>query len=67
MKKLVVVMLTFFFVLSLSGCGKEMTLNLSYGDRTGTYYGDVNEQGVPHGQGKFTSENEDGEKWTYEG
>lgn len=31
MKKLVAVMLAFCFVLSLSGCGKEMTLNLSYG------------------------------------
>lgn len=67
MKKILMIMLSFCLALSLSGCGKEMTLNLSYGDRTGTYSGDVNEKGLPHGQGRFTSEDEEGEKWTYEG
>lgn len=67
MKKLVALMLGCCLMLSLAACGKEMTLNLSYGDRTGTYSGDVNEQGLPHGQGKFTSTNDEGEKWTYEG
>lgn len=67
MKKLFAIMLAWCLVLSLAGCGKKMTLNLSYGDRTGTYSGDVNEQGLPHGKGKFTSTNSEGEKWTYEG
>ncbi len=67
MKKIFAVILACCLVLSLAGCGEEMTLNLSYGDRTGTYSGDVNEQGLPHGQGKFTSTNSEGEKWTYEG
>ncbi|WP_435892015.1 hypothetical protein, partial [Klebsiella pneumoniae] len=53
--------------LFLTSCGgKEITLHLSYGDRTGIYSGDMKE-GIPHGQGTFTSENEEGIKWTYEG
>ncbi len=67
MKKIVAVLLVCCLALSLAGCGKKMTLNLSYGERTGTYSGDVDENGIPNGQGKFTSENEAGEKWTYEG
>lgn len=67
MKKLLVIVMVCCLMLSLAGCGKEMTLNLSYGDRTGTYSGEVNEKGLPHGQGKFTTQNEKGEKWTYEG
>ena len=67
MKKLVILLLVCCLSLSLAGCGKEMTLKLAYGDRTGTYSGDLNEQGLPHGQGKFTSTNAEGEKWTYVG
>ncbi len=67
MKKIVCLCWVCFFILTLAGCGKEMTLNLTYGDRIGKYSGDVNEQGLPHGQGKFTTENSEGEKWTYEG
>lgn len=67
MKKIITLLLACCFVFSLAGCKKEMTLNLIYGDRTGTYSGDVNEQGLPNGQGKFTSVNSDGGKWTYEG
>ena len=52
---------------SLVGCAKKMTLKLSYGERTGTYTGDLNESGLPDGTGKFVSENAEGEKWTYEG
>ena len=66
-KKLLALLLVCGVLFSLAGCGKEITLNLAYGDRTGTYSGDVNEQGLPHGQGKFTSTNSEGEKWTYEG
>lgn len=58
------VLCCFLFV----GCGdeKEITLNLSYGERTGTYSGELVD-GVPNGEGTFTSENEEGEEWTYEG
>lgn len=67
MKKIFGFALACCLAVSLAGCGKEMTLNLSYGDRTGTYSGDINEQGIPDGQGKFTTTNSEGEKWTYEG
>lgn len=67
MQKLLSLTLAICLALSLVGCVKKMTLKLSYGDRTGTYTGDLNEDGLPNGQGKFTSENTEGEKWTYEG
>lgn len=67
MKKLLSLTLAICLTLSLVGCAKKMTLKLSYGDRTGTYAGDLNEDGLPDGQGKFTTENAEGEKWTYEG
>ena len=66
-KRILTLLLAGFFAFSLTGCGKEMTLNLSYGERTGTYSGDVNEAGIPNGQGKFTTQNADGQEWTYEG
>ena len=47
--------------------GQEMTLNLSFGDRTGIYNGEVNEEGLPEGQGSFTTSNESGDEWTYTG
>lgn len=50
----------------LTGCGKQITLHLSYGERTGTYSGAM-EGGVPHGWGKFVSQNSSSGKWTYEG
>jgi len=52
----------------LSGCSKseEITLNLSYGDRSGTYSGEMVD-GVPNGYGKFTTTNSEGTSWTYEG
>lgn len=60
--------------LLLAGCGgpktvsnQQMTLNLSYGDRSGTYTGEVNDQNVPNGKGKFTTKNTQGEPWYYEG
>lgn len=67
MKKLLSLTLAICLTLSLAGCAKKMTLKLSYGDRIGTYTGDLNEDGLPDGQGKFISENAEGEKWTYEG
>lgn len=67
MKRIIALISAGCLMLSLAGCGKEMTLHLSYGDRTGTYSGDLSEEGLPYGQGKFTSTNAEGEKWTYEG
>lgn len=65
MKKLSIVLLA---VAILAGCssGKEITLNLAFGERTGTYTGDMID-GIPNGEGKFTSKNENGQEWTYEG
>ena len=67
MKKFCSFLIALVLVLSLSACGKEIVLNLSYGERSGIYAGDLNEEGLPHGMGKFTSQNSEGEKWTYEG
>ena len=51
----------------LAGCGEEeITLHLSVGDRTGEYSGDMKD-GIPDGEGIFTSKNKEGEEWTYEG
>ena len=47
--------------------GKTMTLDFNFGQRTGTYWGDLNDQGLPHGKGKFTTTNSEGIEWTYEG
>lgn len=67
-KRILAVFTTLLLVISLSSCGgKEITLNLSYGDRTGKYTGEMNDDGIPNGNGKFVTQNEDGEKWTYEG
>lgn len=45
----------------------EITLDFSFGTRTGNYSGEIDGNGLPSGQGKFTSKNSDGETWTYEG
>ncbi len=45
----------------------ELTLDFSFGTRTGVYSGEIDDNGLPNGQGKFTSENSTGETWTYEG
>ena len=64
MRKILGFLVVFTVSLMILGCGgpqkvsdKEMTLSLSYGDRSGTYTGEVNEQGVPNGKGKFTTKN----------
>lgn len=44
----------------------ELTLEFSFGERTGSYRGEVKD-GLPHGQGSFTSQNADGGAWTYAG
>ena len=66
-KRILALLLVGVLAFSLTGCEKEMALSLSFGDRTGTYSGAVNEAGIPDGYGKFTATNADGEKWTYEG
>lgn len=45
---------------------QEITLNLSYGERTGIYTGQV-KNGLPDGNGEFTTKNDYGELWTYTG
>lgn len=67
MKKFVSLILAICLVVSLMGCSKKMTLKLSFGDRNGTYTGDLNKDGLPNGYGRFVSKNDEGEKWTYEG
>ena len=66
-KKGIIIGLVCCLSFSLAGCSKKMTLNLSYGDRTGRYSGELNEEGIPSGKGKFVSKSENGTKWTYEG
>lgn len=44
----------------------QMTLQFAFGERTGTYTGEVLD-GLPNGQGAFTSANDYGVGWTYEG
>ena len=75
MKKWLCMVLCIGMMFGATGCGdtgtgtvenKEVTLSLPYGERTGTYSGDMVE-GVTDGHGKFETKNEAGETWTYEG
>lgn len=58
-------------VLLMSGCGgpsgTEMTLQFSFGERTGIYNGEVDDNGIPNGSGTFTTTNSEGIQWTYTG
>ena len=45
---------------------EEISLNLSYGKRTGAYTGQLKD-GLPHGEGTFTSVNPYGGSWVYRG
>lgn len=74
MKKFLVAALSVLLCFVLVGCGgpkkvsdQQVTLNLAFGDRSGTYTGEVNDQNVPNGQGKFTTKNSKGATWIYEG
>ena len=67
MKKVFSLILLCVLSLSLTSCGgKEITLDLSFGSRTGTYSGEMKD-GVPDGEGTFKTTNKDGETWTYKG
>ncbi|RJW38678.1 hypothetical protein DXC92_18980 [Clostridiales bacterium TF09-2AC] len=45
---------------------EEISLNLSYGERTGAYTGQLKD-GLPHGEGTFSSVSPDGVSWIYRG
>lgn len=45
---------------------KKITLNLSYGERTGIYTGQI-KNGLPNGEGAFYSTTEEGISWVYRG
>lgn len=45
---------------------QEITISFDYGKRTGTYSGGLKD-GLPHGIGKFSSTNEEGQSWDYIG
>ena len=69
-----VIIITIFAIFSLVGCGapktvqnQQMTLNFSFGEKTGTYTGEVNAQNLPDGKGKFETKNSENKIWIYEG
>lgn len=80
MRKTVLILLTIGLMIIVSACSvipglsqssdnvtnKEMTLTFDFGEKTGTYTGEL-AAGLPQGNGTFTSENSDGVVWTYEG
>ncbi|MEO1815884.1 MAG: hypothetical protein ABGU93_09890 [Acetobacterium sp.] len=81
MKKLMLILAAIGLALFLSGCSlipgifgnksesvknQEITLALSFGEKTGTYTGQL-VKGLPQGNGVFTVSNEDEVAWTYEG
>ena len=45
---------------------QDITLQMAFGERTGFYTGELL-NGLPDGAGSFTTQNPDGESWTYEG
>lgn len=61
--------------ISMCACGKqapaaqkpEITIPFSFGERTGSYIGSLDENNLPHGMGSFTSKTPDGVTWTYSG
>lgn len=74
LKRAIAMLVSVVAIFALVGCGgpktvqnQQMTLNLAYGDKTGTYSGEVNDQNIPNGKGKFETKNSAGEPWVYEG
>lgn len=51
---------------STSVTNKEITINFCFGERSGIYSGELLND-LPNGYGTFTSSNEAGDSWTYEG
>lgn len=45
---------------------KQITLSFFFGERTGVYTGETL-NGLPHGTGSFTTQNDDGLSWVYQG
>ena len=45
---------------------KEITLHTAFGDMQGKYSGEMKDN-LPHGQGKFVSQNQNQRGWFYEG
>lgn len=46
---------------------ERITIEFTFGTRTGTYSGTLDENGLPDGHGIFTSVNTNGEGWVYDG
>ena len=73
-RNICILLLSLLLIITVAGCGGPKTvtnqptkLHLTYGDRDGTYTGEINDQNIPNGKGSFTSKNSNGEEWTYEG
>ncbi len=81
MKKLLLILASIGLAVLLTGCSlipgifgnkseavknQEITLDLSFGEKTGTYTGDL-VKGLPQGTGVFTVSDEDEVAWTYDG
>lgn len=47
--------------------GSEVTLDFSYGKRSGEYTGNTDSENLPDGYGIFSSESPSGTKWVYSG
>ncbi|BAL85093.1 hypothetical protein SELR_pSRC300200 (plasmid) [Selenomonas ruminantium subsp. lactilytica TAM6421] len=74
LKNTLATMVSIAAIFALVGCGgpktvqnQQVTLSLTYGDRAGVYTGEVNEQNIPNGKGKFETKNSAGQTWVYEG
>ena len=74
MKKLAFLLSVVLSAFIIAGCGgpktvsnQQMTLTLAYGEKTGQYTGEVDDNNLPNGKGSFTTQNNQGMKWTYDG
>lgn len=67
MKKIILCLLAILLFVGCSAKNSDITLSLSFGERVGKYEGETNSEGIPNGIGKFTTTNENGDVWYYEG
>lgn len=78
MKRNILILVFLIIAMLITGCkdkvdNKAMDLKLTVNDitkvevRSGIYTGEVDKDGLPDGQGKFTTKNPKGEEWSYEG